>query len=109
MDERIAIYPNWSESERRDKLCIGLCRILQFPHLQKASLTDAAGQLQHFDLLDYQTVRLAFDCETDTRHAATLDTGLVASQVGVAPTCLQLISSTHVQRMVIRFPRLVDC
>jgi hypothetical protein len=30
-------------------------------------------------LLDYQAVRLAFDCETDTRHAAKLDTGLVAS------------------------------
>ena len=61
------------------------------------------GLLQHVDLLDYQTVRLAFDCETDTRHAATLDTGLVASQVGVAPTCLQLISSTHVQSLVRRF------
>jgi hypothetical protein len=23
--ERIAIYPNWSEAERRDRLCVELC------------------------------------------------------------------------------------
>jgi hypothetical protein len=40
-----------------------------------------------------------------TRHAATLDTEPLAksTQVGVTPTCLQLISSTHVHFVVRRF------
>jgi hypothetical protein len=46
-------------------------------------------------LLDYQTVLLAFACETDARHAATLDTGLVAS--GYPGGSRTHMSSTHFQ------------
>ncbi len=40
-----------------------------------------------------------------TSYAATLDTGPLAKSYpgGFTPTCLQLISSTHVQRIVLRF------
>jgi hypothetical protein len=94
----MTIYPNWSEAERRDSLCVGQSRFAvastrcracaDSTHAVslEASLTDAMGLLQHDGLLDYQTVLLAFNCETDTRHAATLDTELAVTQMGVSHT-----------------------
>ncbi|MFN9639448.1 MAG: hypothetical protein ACK56W_05465, partial [Pirellula sp.] len=38
----------------------------------------------------------------DTLQHSILGSWLAATQVGVSPTCLQLISSTHVHRLVIR-------
>ncbi|MFN9414747.1 MAG: hypothetical protein ACK57V_20570, partial [Pirellula sp.] len=37
----------------------------------------------------------------DTLQHSILGSWLAATQVGVSPTCLQLISSTHVHRLVI--------
>jgi len=98
MSERITIYPNWSEAERRDRLYVGLsrfavselCGFYVFRFLD-FSLSDPQGHPQHAcGMFSYQVpVAVLTDCDGSKL--------LVAPHVQTAGgdlTCLGFVAST---------------